>query len=63
MDGFLSSILRLFLRLTAPFISDFFSGTMFAVPFGSHRACRGLPWWLSGKEYSCKAGDTGSIPL
>ena len=22
----------------------------------------GLPWWLSGKESVCNAGDTGSIP-
>ena len=22
----------------------------------------GLPWWLSGKEFSCSAGDAGSIP-
>ena len=22
----------------------------------------GLPWWLSGKESTCSAGDLGSIP-
>ena len=22
----------------------------------------GLPWWLSGKESACSAGDLGSIP-
>ena len=22
----------------------------------------GLPWWLSGKESTCNAGDAGSIP-
>ena len=22
----------------------------------------GLPWWLSGKESACSAGDAGSIP-
>ena len=22
----------------------------------------GLPWWLSGKESTCNAGDSGSIP-
>ena len=22
----------------------------------------GLPWWLSGKEYACQAGDASSIP-
>ena len=22
----------------------------------------GLPWWLSGKESACQAGDMGSIP-
>ena len=22
----------------------------------------GLPWWLSGKESTCNAGDTGLIP-
>ena len=22
----------------------------------------GLPWWLSGKESACNAGDTGLIP-
>ena len=24
--------------------------------------CRGLPWWLSGKESACKAVDAGLIP-
>ena len=24
--------------------------------------CTRLPWWLSGKESTCQAGDTGSIP-
>ena len=23
---------------------------------------KGLPWWLSSKESTCNAGDTGSIP-
>ena len=23
---------------------------------------QGLPWWLSGKEFTCNAGDIGSIP-
>ena len=23
---------------------------------------RGLPWWLSGKESTCNAGDVGLIP-
>ena len=23
---------------------------------------RGLPWWLSGKESACNAGDLGLIP-
>ena len=23
----------------------------------------GLPWWLSGKEPICQAGDVGSIPV
>ena len=22
----------------------------------------GLPWWLSGEELACNAGDLGSIP-
>ena len=22
----------------------------------------GVPWWLSGKESACSAGDAGSIP-
>ena len=22
----------------------------------------GLPWWLSGKESACNAGDLGSVP-
>ena len=21
-----------------------------------------IPWWLSGKEFACSAGDAGSIP-
>ena len=24
--------------------------------------CERLPWWLSGKESACNAGDLGSIP-
>ena len=24
--------------------------------------CMGLPWWLSDKESTCKAGDQRSIP-
>ena len=31
----------------------------------THDICRlatGLPWWLSGKESACSAGDMGSIP-
>ena len=23
---------------------------------------KGLPWWLSGKESACNAGEAGSIP-
>ena len=23
----------------------------------------GLPWWLSGKEFTCKAGDAGDMGL
>ena len=26
------------------------------------KECTGLPWWLSSKESTCNAGDTGSIP-
>ena len=26
------------------------------------RSRLGLPWWLSGKEFTCNAGDVGSIP-
>ena len=28
----------------------------------THTHTHRLPWWLSGKESSCQAGDTGSIP-
>ena len=24
--------------------------------------CWGIPWWLTSKEYTCNAGDPGSIP-
>ena len=24
-------------------------------------ASKGLPWWLSGKESTCNAGDTGDV--
>ena len=27
-----------------------------------HMHVYGLPWWLSGKESTCQAGDAGSIP-
>ena len=26
------------------------------------RVPQGLPWWLSGQESACNAGDPGSIP-
>ena len=26
------------------------------------KAISGLPWWVSGKESSCNAGDVGWIP-
>ena len=26
------------------------------------RSLLGLPWWLSGKEFTCNAGDVGLIP-
>ena len=28
---------------------------------GFYRSLTQLPWWLSGKESNCKAGDTSSI--
>ena len=28
----------------------------------AHINFKGLPWWLSGKESSCNAGDMDSIP-
>ena len=28
----------------------------------THTHTQKLPWWLSGKESSCQAGDTGLIP-
>ena len=31
---------------------------MFAVAIGS----RGLPWWLSSKEFACNVGEKGLIP-
>ena len=27
-----------------------------------HDHYNGLPWWLSGKESACNAGDAGSVP-
>ena len=29
---------------------------------GRHREMLGLPWWFSGKESACNAGDTDLIP-
>ena len=26
------------------------------------RYLSGFPWWLSGKEFTCNAGDAGSVP-
>ena len=34
------------------------SVTVLAAP----KSHEGLPWWLSGKESACNAGDSGSIP-
>ena len=28
----------------------------------THSSIFGFPWWLSGKESTCNAGDLGSIP-
>ena len=28
---------------------------------GFYKSLTQLPWWVSGKESHCKAGDTGSI--
>ena len=28
----------------------------------AQKLTEGLPWWLSGKESACDAGDLGSIP-
>ena len=33
-----------------------------SVIFKHKSGVSGLPWWLSGKEFACKAGDSGSIP-
>ena len=30
--------------------------------FSLGTAMRGLPWWLSGKEYDSNAGDVSSVP-
>ena len=27
-----------------------------------YKGPKGLPWWLSGKEFTCNAGDMGSVP-
>ena len=40
------------------FIYLFFSGFFFFLMDVHIR----LPWWLSGKESACNAGDAGSIP-
>ena len=32
------------------------------ISIGQSYSIYGLPWWLSGKESTCNAGDTGSIP-
>ena len=35
---------------------------MLKILFSSSYSEGGLPWWLSGKESACNAGDAGSIP-
>ena len=32
------------------------------IKFTENNTETGLPWWLSGKESACSAGDVGSIP-
>ena len=35
---------------------------MNAIPNYSRSSGLKFPWWLSGKEFTCNAGDQGSIP-
>ena len=35
---------------------------MNAIPNYSRSSGVMFPWWLSGKEFTCNAGDQGSIP-
>ena len=34
----------------------------YSLCFALKYLCHGLPWWLSGKESVCSAGDVGVIP-
>ena len=45
-------------------ISFFFNGReiFYCVCVYIHTYISGLPWWLRGKESTCNAGGTGSIP-
>ena len=35
---------------------------MNAIPNYSRSSGLKFPWWLNGKEFTCNAGDQGSIP-
>ena len=39
----------------------FESASLTSDHFSSTRKSQGLPWWLSGKDSACNAGDSGSI--
>ena len=38
------------------------AGCLAKAALGKGTMWSGLPWWLSGKESACKAGDVGSVP-
>ena len=38
------------------------NSTYLTITYNGNEYIYGLPWWLSGKESACNAGDLGSIP-
>ena len=51
-------------RATLPALKVCFTGMLrgFLGMLRESKQLWGLPWWLSGKELVCSAGDAGSIP-
>ena len=64
MINFFMNVCNVFDTIQIVFLSLINPGAAAMGRFDLRRPTKklGLPWWLSGKESACQAGDAGSIP-